>query len=329
LSEILVTGGSGYVGSHVVRMLIEHGYQPVVVDLRADSRLWAHPECRAYQGDVRDANILNAIALKHRISAIIHLAASSEVGPSVTNPLAYYDNNINGTRQIIQFANWEGIGKIIFSSTSSVYGEIDPSQLPTKEHYAKNPATSYGASKLTAEYMLRDAEIAYGIKSVSLRYFNASGAWPDGTLGEFRESPTHLIPSIQQAYDIDNDFTINGVDYTTPDGSAVRDFTHVWDIAAAHVNALKYLEAGGNTDQFNIGAGAGKSVLEIINEYQEQMDQALLIKVGSRRPGDIPINYADITKAKKLLGWEPKMSNCQSIVKDAIRWYSSDLYKSL
>jgi UDP-glucose-4-epimerase GalE len=330
LNHILVTGGSGYVGSHVAKMLFEHGYFPVVFDFQAKNRPWASPHWPAITGDINNKWSLINLFDQFKFDAVIHLAASSEVGASVTNPLRYYQNNVGGTASILDACRQYKVDKFIFSSTSSVYGEVDPSRLPTCEHYPKNPVTSYGSSKWAVECMLRDVNTAHNIRSVSLRYFNASGASPDGTLGELRETPTHLIPSIQHVLNGKVDrFHINGNDYATLDGTAVRDFTHIWDIAAAHVKALEYLNEGGTTDAFNIGAGSGKSVLEVFTEYQLQSGQAIPYQVGSRRPGDIPINYANIAKAQEVLGWEPKMSDCKSIVRDAILWYTGNLYKTL
>jgi UDP-glucose-4-epimerase GalE len=330
LNHILVTGGSGYVGSHVAKMLFENGYYPVVFDLQAKQRPWASPHWPAVTGDINNAGDLDDVFSQYKFDAVIHLAASSEVGASVTDPLRYYKNNVGGTAELLTACKEFNVDKVIFSSTSSIYGEIEISKLPTKEFYTKNPVTSYGSSKWAVECMLRDVNVAHGIRSVSLRYFNASGASPDGTIGELRLQPTHLIPSIQAVVDGKRDqFVINGLKYNTKDGSAVRDFTHVWDIADAHIKALTYLQNGGVTNAFNIGAGSGKSVLEVFDEYQKQLNTSISVKIGDNRPGDIPINYADITKARVILNWQPKMSDCQSIVKDAIRWYSGTLYKSL
>ncbi len=329
MSEILVTGGSGYVGSHVAKMLFEQGYKPVVFDMQAKIRDWASPNWPAICGDINNKWQLDRLFSEHKFDAVIHLAASSEVGASVTDPLRYYLNNVGGTARVLEACANYSVNKFIFSSTSSVYGEVDPKDLPTKETHSKNPATSYGASKLAVEYMLRDADRAHNIKYVALRYFNASGAAFDGSIGEFRAKPTHLIPSIQEVYDGDKEyFTVNGIDYPTKDGTAVRDFTHIWDIADAHVKALKYLSSGGASDVFNIGGGCGKSVAEVLAEYQRQMELPIIVQAGNRRPGDIPMNYADITKAKEVLGWEPKMSDTTSIVQDAIKWAKSEQYKN-
>ena len=325
-----MTGGSGYVGSHVAKMLYEQGYSPVVYDIKVVERPWASPHWKSVTGDVSNKSELTKVFEDHKFDAVIHLAASSEVEASVRNPLLYYRNNIGSTAVLLEVCKYFNVNKIVFSSTSAVYGEVDPAMLPTKETHAKNPTTSYGSSKLAVEHMLRDADRAYGIRSVSLRYFNASGAGPDGLIGEYREKPSHLIPCIQQVIDGDKAaFVINGIDYATPDGSAVRDFTHVWDIAAAHIKALEYLDEGGNTNVFNIGAGQGTSVIEIFEEFQEETDTIIPLQVGKKRDGDIPINYANINKARDILGWQPMISNRERIVADAIRWYSSNLYKSL
>ena len=330
MKHILVTGGSGYVGSHVAKLLHEHGYIPVVFDLMAEHKEWANPHWPAVVGDINNTKDLIKIFNIYEFDAVIHLAASSEVGASVTDPLRYYKNNVGGTANVLQFCAQMSISKVVFSSTSSVYGEVDPKNLPTKEWYNKHPATSYGASKLAVEYMLRDIEVSNGVRSVSLRYFNASGASPDSKIGEFRPKPSHLIPSIQAVVEEHRpEFVINGNDYNTPDGTTVRDYTHIWDIAQAHLHALKYLDQGGKTDCFNIGAGKGKSVLEMFNEFQKQLGREIPMKMGERRPGDIPINYADTTKAEEILGWKPVMSDAESIVRDAIKWYRSDLYKRI
>jgi UDP-glucose-4-epimerase GalE len=330
LKYVLVTGGSGYVGSHVSKMLFENGYTPVVFDLMADFKDWASPHWPAVSGDINNNKDLIRIFNLYNFDAVIHLAASSEVGASVTDPLRYYKNNVGGTANILQFCAHMGINKVVFSSTSSVYGEVNPDKLPTCEYYPKNPITSYGSSKWAVECMLRDVDVAHNIRSVSLRYFNASGASPDSKIGEFRPKPSHLIPSIQAVVEGHRpEFVVNGDDYATADGTTVRDYTHIWDIAQAHLCALKYLDQGGITDCFNIGAGKGKSVLEVFNEFQSQLGKPIAMRIGEKRPGDIPINYADTSKAQGILKWQPVMSDTVSIVRDAINWYNSELYQKI
>lgn len=328
--RILVTGGSGYVGSHVAKLLKESGHIPFVIDKVADRRTWVNPSIRHYTGDIADYITLNKLFETLKFEAVIHLAASSEVGPSVTNPLLYYANNVSNSALLAGMCVQHGVDKFIFSSTSSVYGQVPVDMLPTREEYSKNPATSYGASKLCVEYLLRDISVAHGVRSVSLRYFNASGAAPDASIGEYRETPTHLIPSLAEvALGKKDSFTFNGTDYDTEDGTPIRDYTHVWDIAQAHVDALEYLDKGGKTVALNIGAGEGHSVQEMYEEFARQWGEHIPFTVGKRRPGDIASNYANITKAKEVLGWEPKLSTPKQIIEDAICWYKTNLYKSL
>lgn len=328
--KVLVTGGSGYIGSHVSKMLYEQGHEPVVFDKVASQRPWASPDWLAITGDINNKWQLDLLFEKHKFDAVIHLAASSEVGTSVTEPLKYYQNNVGGSASVLEHCVKYGVDKFVFSSTSSVYGEIEIRNLPTREDHPKNPQHSYGSSKWAVECMLRDVSYAHNLRSVSLRYFNASGASPDSKIGEARINPTHLIPSLQEVVLGNREqFIIYGSDYRTIDGTAVRDFTHVWDIADAHLKALEYLDQGGATDYFNIGAGSGKSVLQMVTEFKAQIDVDIPVKMAERRKGDIPINYADISKAKTIMGWEPKLSDRSTIIQDTIRWYRSRLYSSL
>lgn len=328
--RILVTGGSGYIGSHVSRLLKENGHDVVILDREADVRSWATEGMVMYKGDIADAQGVINVFRKHNFEAVIHLAASSLVSESVSNPLLYYANNVGNAGLLLEICKLHGVNKIVFSSTSAVYGPVDPIELPYFENNIKNPNTSYGSSKLCIEHMLRDVDRAHGIRSVALRYFNASGASPDGAIGELREVPSHLIPSIAEvALGFRKLFTINGDDYNTYDGTAIRDYTHVWDIAQAHIDALNYLTAGGMTDVINIGSGVGTGVRTIFEEFQKQWGKAIPCEIGERRPGDVEANYADITKAKKVLGWEPNRSTPQLIIEDAIRWYKSDTFRKL
>jgi UDP-glucose-4-epimerase GalE len=328
--KVLVTGGSGYVGSHVAKLLKEKGHIPFVIDKDAEDRKWATSTIGTFHGDIADYVGLNKIFETYKFDAVIHLAASSEVGPSVTNPLMYYANNVSNTALLIGICLQHGVDKFIFSSTSAVYGQVPVHMLPTVEEYTKNPATSYGASKLCVEYMLRDVSVAHGMRSVALRYFNASGAAPDASIGEFRKTPTHLIPSLAAvATGKRETFTFNGTDYPTEDGTPIRDYTHVWDIAEAHVKALEYLDKGGATTALNIGAGEGTSVQEMYEEFAKQWGEHIPFTVGEKRPGDIAINFADISLAKETIGWEPVRSTPQQIIEDAIRWYRSDTYKRI
>lgn len=329
--NILVTGGSGYVGSHVSKYLYEAGYNPIVYDRVADARPWANPYWVAYQGDIADTQNLKNLFDSFNFHAVMHLAASSEVGPSVSAPLDYYENNVSNTIGLIRVCNEFSVKRIIFSSTSAVYGQVEPAFLPTEEWYHKRPITSYGASKLCIEHMLSNCEVAHGIKSVSLRYFNASGAAPDACIGEVRENATHLIPCIfEVVHGLRPFFQINGNDYETADGTAVRDYTHVWDIASAHVAALEYLGSGRKTSlALNIGSGVGTSVQEVFNTVCKEVGRDIPYTIAPRRPGDIPTNYARCYQALKHLKWQAKMSDITTIVKHAHAWYSSQKYNQI
>lgn len=329
--NILVTGGAGYIGSHVCKYLYEAGYTPIVIDRIADQRPWASPYWVSITGDIGCKETLDKIFSVHNIHAVVHLAASSEIGPSVIDPLSYYDNNVSNTVTLLRACKDAGVKRVVFSSTSAVYGEVDSMFLPTEEWYNKKPNTSYGASKLCVEHMLANCESAYGIKSVSLRYFNASGAAPDGSIGEVRSHATHLIPSIFEVVNGKRPvFQINGNDYETPDGTAVRDYTHVWDIAAAHLAALEYLASGRKASlAINIGSGQGTSVQEVFNAVCKELSQDIPYIVTARRSGDIPINYARCTKALKYLNWSAKISDIETIVKHACQWYRSQTYKEI
>lgn len=328
MKRVLVTGGSGYVGSHVAKMLYETGYEPIVFDIAARTRNWAHLNWEAITGDVNNRWSLENAFSKYEFDAVIHLAAITTIPQSIVNPMPYYRTNVGGAAALVEACILHKVHKIVFSSSSSVYGRSN--NLPRDEDDRKDPLTAYGSSKLAAEHIFRDASTAFNIKSVGLRYFNASGASPDGKIGEYRNLITHLIPSIQTVVEGHrSQFCIFGTNFDTVDGTAIKDFTHVWDIAAAHVNALEYINSSGDTDVFNIGGGAYKSILEIFTEYQLQLGSAIPVCIKPARDGDVACNYANINKAKKILGWEPKMSNRESIVRDALNWYSTNLYKSL
>lgn len=326
--KVLVTGGSGYIGSHVVKLLTEQGHTPVVYDLMAIRRPWAHFGIRSISGDISNKWALEKLLEFSNFDAVIHLAASSEIEQSVSSPLVYYTNNVGGSAVLLEACKKYKISKVVFSSSSAVYGNVNV--LPSTENNPTNPITSYGSSKLAVESMLRDVSLAHDIRSVSLRYFNASGAAPDSAIGEFREHPTHLIPSLQAYREGRKDkFSLYGNNYVTRDGTAIRDYAHVWDIAQAHIDALNYLDKGGKTVCLNIGSGSGSTVLEIIREFEKQTGFKINAEFKDPRPGDISENWADISKSESVLGWTPKRSKLETIIEDAIRWYSSETYKRL
>ena len=328
MKQILITGGSGYIGSHIAKLLNERGYEPIVFDLYAGFREWSNLGWESISGDINNKWSLEHVFDKHSIDAVIHCAAVTTIPRSIVDPMPYYRTNVGGTASLVEACLLHKVNKIVFSSSSTVYGTA--SILPRTESDRTEPLTAYGASKLAAEHILRDASRAFGLRSVSLRYFNASGASPDGKIGEYRDIITHLIPSIQTVVEGNrSQFTIMGTDFDTLDGTAVKDFTHIWDIAAAHINALEYLNSGGKTDTFNIGANDPKSILEMFTEYQLQLGQAIPVSIKQARAGDVACNIANIEKAKRILNWEPKMSSKETIIRDALNWYSTDLYKSL
>jgi UDP-glucose-4-epimerase GalE len=328
MMKVLVTGGSGYIGSHVVKLLKEQGHTPVVYDLMAIRRTWAHSGVNAISGDISNKWALEKLLEFSNFDAVIHLAASSEIEQSVSGPLVYYTNNVGGSAVLLEACKKYKISKVVFSSSSAVYGKVNV--LPASEEDSKAPITSYGSSKLAVESMLRDVNVAHGIRSVSLRYFNASSAAPDASIGEFREHPTHLIPSLQAYREGRKDkFVLYGNNYLTRDGTAIRDYAHVWDIAQAHIDALEYLDKGRETVCLNVGSGSGSTVLEVVREFEKQTGFKINPEFKDPRPGDIPENWADISKAKSVLGWTPKRSKLETIIEDAVRWYSSETYKRL
>lgn len=323
-----MTGGSGYIGSHVAKMLQEQGYTPIVFDLQVQNRLWANLGWEAITGDINDRCSLESVFEKYKIDAVIHLAAITTIERSLCDPFPYYDTNICGTAKLLEVCKSFKVNNIVFSSSSSVYGYSN--SLPRTEYDRKEPNTAYGASKLAMEYLFRDIGKAYNINYVGLRYFNAAGASPDGRIGEYRDVITHLIPSLQAVVEGKRDkFIIRGANYDTPDGTAIRDFTHVWDIADAHIKALDYLNDGGSSDIFNIGGNNYKSILEMFVEFQLQANIAITVSIGDTRPGDIAVNYTDNSKAKIILNWEPKLSDKETIIRDALQWYASETYKAI
>lgn len=330
--KVLVTGGCGYIGSHVAKLLRLKGHQVVIVDLEALNRGWTEP----YNGavmipqDINNDFAMHYVFDKHKFDAVIHLAASTLVGDSIWKPIEYWTNNLGTTANLLKVIAHFAVDKVVFSSTSSVYGNVDEADLPTQETHRLNAQNAYGSSKTACETLLREADQAHGIRSASLRFFNASGAAPDASIGEFRNSPSHLIEMIQAYLEGTNSqFVINGDDWNTPDGTTIRDYTHVWDIANAHVKALEYLNNNGATDVFNIGAGVGHSVKQVLAEFESQLGRTIPYTVGPRRIGDIARNFADITKAQEVLGWTPERSDLTSIVRDSLAWYDSSLYKEL
>lgn len=320
--KILVTGGAGYVGSHACKAIVAAGHQPIVYDnlSRGHRSLvrWGIFE----QGDLADRARLRDVITRHRPDGVIHFAAFAYVGESVEQPALYYENNVLGSLSLLEAIRENGPNIVVFSSTCATYGL--PARLPIDEDHPQNPVNPYGASKLIVERMLRDYDAAYGLRSVSLRYFNAAGADPDGEIGEMHEPETHAIPlAVLAALGRTPSFQLYGLDYPTADGSAVRDYIHVADLASAHVRALEYLSNGGESISINLGTGLGTSVLEVIRAVERVVGRPVPVVHRNRRPGDPHALIADGRRANAVLGWQPEYVDIGEIVATAWRWHSS------
>lgn len=318
--KILVTGGAGYIGSHVCKVLAGAGYEPVTYDSlfrghRAAVR-WGPLEV----GDLGDGRRLRDVLTRHQPAGVMHFAALTYVGESISNPDLYYLNNVVGTLTLLDAMRESDVATLVFSSSCATYG--NPVFVPLTEDHPQAPINPYGSSKLFAERMLRDYGDAYGLRSMALRYFNAAGADPEGETGECHEPETHAIPlAIMAAMGRGLPFTIFGTDYPTPDGSAIRDYIHVLDLAEAHVAALRYLQNGGATGALNLGTGTGTSVLELIASIERVGGRPVPVVRGKRRPGDPPVLVADGTRAAEWLGWRPRYQAIDDIVGTAWRWH--------
>ncbi len=319
---VLVTGGAGYIGSHACRALSAAGFEPVSYDNLVYGHPWAVRWGPLERGELEDRARLDAVLDRYRPVAIMHFAAYAYVGESVSDPGKYYRNNVHGSLTLIEAARDHGIDSFIFSSTCATYGI--PSAVPITEEEKQAPINPYGASKLMIERMLADFDAAHGLRSVSLRYFNAAGAEPEAGIGEAHDPETHLIPlAIEACLGRGPELVVFGDDYDTADGTAVRDYIHVSDLAAAHVRALEYLQAGGATTALNLGTGQGHSVREVIDAVAAAADRAVPHRIGPRRAGDPPVLVADASRARQVLGWEPALPGLDPIVDSALRWHRS------
>lgn len=317
----LVLGGLGYIGSHTVFELIEKGEDVVIVDNLLTGHIEAkHENARFYKGDIRDKAFLVDLFKKEKIDSIIHFAASSLVGESMENPLKYYDNNMYGTMVLLQAMVECGIKNIVFSSTAATYGE--PENIPILETDKTEPTNTYGETKLSMEKMFKWASLAHGINYVSLRYFNASGAHKSAKIGEAHDTETHLIPLILQVPNNKREaINIFGDDYNTPDGTCIRDYIHVSDLAQAHILALEYLSKGNKSDIFNLGNGIGFSVLEVIEAARRVCSHKIPAKICPKRAGDPAKLIASSVKAREVLGWKPKYTDIEEIIQTAWNWH--------
>ncbi len=318
---ILVLGGAGYIGSHTVYELIDAGRDVVVADnLLTGFRAAVHPKARFYQLDIRDRSALDELFTKEKIEGVIHFAASSQVGESMSDPLKYYDNNLHGTMVLLQAMVAHGVDKIVFSSTAATYGE--PERVPILETDRTDPTNCYGETKLAMEHMMRWVSRAHGLKYVALRYFNACGAHPSGAIGEAHNPETHLIPLILQVPNGQREkISIFGDDYPTKDGTCIRDYIHVSDLAQAHILALDHLLQGGESDVFNLGNGVGFTVKEVIDVARAVTGHPIPAETCPRRAGDPAQLIASSKKAVEQLGWKPKYNDLNTIIASAWKWH--------
>ncbi len=318
-ARVLVTGGAGFIGAHACKALAGSGALPVAFDNlttgHADAVLWG-PLVR---GDVRDRGALVSAMKQFRIDVIMHFAASAYVGESVSDPALYFDNNVGGMIALLDAAREAGVRQIVFSSSCATYGV--PALLPISEHTPQNPINPYGRTKLICEQMLRDYGAAYGLRHVALRYFNAAGADPAGMIGEQHEPETHLLPLALRAAAGGQALNVFGNDYDTPDGTCIRDYVHVADLARAHLAALTYLQAGRESLAVNIGSGRGHSVLEICAAIARVTGRAVPLRFAPRRAGDPPVLTADPMLAAHRLGFRTELSDIDTIVRHAAPWF--------
>ncbi len=323
-STILVTGGAGYIGSHCVLGLIEKGFEVVIFDnlskghIETVENLKKYGNVKFYKGDLLNPDELENVFKKENICSVVHFAAFSLVGESVQDPQKYYINNVCGTVNLLKVMLEHNIKKIVFSSTAATYGE--PNYTPIDEDHPQNPINPYGQSKLMIEKIMDDYDRAYGLCSVRLRYFNVAGADSETRVGEIHNPETHLIPNIlKSTFSGGKTFEMYGTDYNTKDGTCVRDYINVEDLVQAHILALDYLENGGKTDYFNLGTKTGDSVKEVFSACEEVTGKNIDVKICPRRPGDPATLVADNSKAKSILGWQPKKTLRESI-ESAYKW---------
>jgi UDP-glucose 4-epimerase len=318
--SVLVTGGGGYIGSHMVWELVGRGEKVVVLDDLSTGFDWAvAPHAELIVGDVGDRILLDRLMRTRRVSTVMHFAGSVIVPESVADPLGYYLNNTVKSRELIAAAVANGVENFVFSSTAAVYGV--PDSVPVPEHARLDPLSPYGASKAMTERMLADAAAAYGLRYAALRYFNVAGADPEGRVGQSTRGATHLLKvAIEAATGQREHVAVFGADYDTPDGTGIRDFIHVADLAAAHAAALDHLRGGGESVVLNCGYGRGHSVLEVLDAVQRVSGRVLDVRARARRAGDIPVMIAAADKIRKTLAWQPRYDDLETIVAHALAW---------
>ncbi|WP_461209881.1 UDP-glucose 4-epimerase GalE [Desulfocurvus sp. DL9XJH121] len=323
---VLITGGAGYIGSHANCALAERGYETLVLD----NLVYGHRDLvrwgRLIEGDIADAALLDRIFAGHKVDAVMHFAAFAYVGESVADPAKYYRNNVGGTLSLLEGMRRAGVDKLIFSSTCATYGV--PEEIPITEGHAQAPINPYGRTKLMIEQAMADYGAAYGLRSLALRYFNAAGADPTGRVGERHDPETHLIPlALMAALDPARELKIFGTDYDTPDGTCVRDYIHVTDLAEAHVLGLEYLLDGGASDAFNLGNGQGFSVREVVQSARRVSGRPVRAVEADRRAGDPPFLVGSSQRIRSALGWNPRHADLDEIMATAWAWHRKDLKK--
>jgi UDP-glucose-4-epimerase GalE len=322
MKSILVTGGAGYIGSHTCKALAKAGYTPVVFDNLSTGNAWAVKWGPLVLGDLADRRLLRDTLERHQIDAVIHFAASAYVGESMENPYKYLQGNATGSLELLEAMKEVGIDNIVFSSTCATYGT--PERLPISESEPQKPVNPYGDSKLYIEQALKWYGLAHDLGWVTLRYFNASGADKDGEIGECHDPETHLIPLvIRAAQQLGPPVTVMGTDYPTPDGTAIRDYIHVEDLAQAHIRALDYLEHGGESVALNLGMGKGYSVREVISAVERAGDCPVPVIEAGRRAGDPAMLVADTRLAQQTLDWKARYSNLDDVIRTAWAWHAS------
>jgi len=318
--RVLVCGGAGYIGSHTVKALLREGFEVVIFDNFSSGKEELVIGGEVVRGDLDDREPIRRVFASRKIDAVLHFASLIQVGESFLNPQRYYTHNLSTSLNLFEAMLEAGVKKIIFSSSAAVYGA--PQEVPITEAHPLNPINPYGHTKLFVERILQDYDRAYGLKSISLRYFNAAGADPDTELGELHDPETHLIPSILLfLLGKKERFEIYGTDFPTPDGTAIRDYIHVTDLADAHVRALRRLLASAESDSINLGASQGFSVLEVVKKAEELTGRKVLFRTRPRRLGDVPVLLASKEKAELKLGWKPRFSSLETIIETAWKWH--------
>ncbi|MBI5483146.1 MAG: UDP-glucose 4-epimerase GalE [Deltaproteobacteria bacterium] len=323
--KILVVGGAGYIGSHMVRELIDKGFDPLVYDNLSTGHSWAVPEGSLIEGDLADTAALNRLFETVNIRAVMHFASSIQVAESVVEPLKYYRNNVANTLNLLAAMRQNGVKRIVFSSTAAVYGS--PLSVPISEQAPLNPENPYGRSKLMVEQVLADCDHAWGLKSAVLRYFNAAGAHPSAAIGEAHTPESHLIPiMLQVASGRRESVTIYGTDYPTRDGTCIRDYIHVCDLASAHSLALEALLDDSGSFVCNLGNGLGYSIQEVMEVGRAVTGHPIPVSIGQRRPGDPALLVASADKMRSEFGWKPRFADLPSIIGTAWKWHQNNGY---